>query len=144
MMKRLDAIKCCLIDAVECQMMDMAAVDTEELGEVIDMIKDIEQAKYYCAKRDYYLEKTDEAEEVMPMHHEVKDHESHEGHESKHRAIRREKSHDPAKKIEELERYMQEMTSDIVEMVKDATPEERQLMHNRIVALGAKIEQLNH
>lgn len=30
------------------------SVDTQELGEVIDMIKDIYQLEYYCAKTKYY------------------------------------------------------------------------------------------
>lgn len=30
------------------------SINTEELGEVIDMIKDIYQIEYYCAKKTYY------------------------------------------------------------------------------------------
>lgn len=48
MMKRLCEIKNCLISAAQSQMSNLQNCDAEELGEVIDMIKDIEQAIYYC------------------------------------------------------------------------------------------------
>lgn len=48
-MERLKSIKECLIAQVQAQMGDLACVDTHELGEVIDMIKDLEQAMYYCS-----------------------------------------------------------------------------------------------
>ena len=47
-MKRLQAIKEQLVSQVETQMTDLSCVDTEELGEVIDMIKDLAKAIYYC------------------------------------------------------------------------------------------------
>ena len=46
-MSKLCDIKKCLIDMVVCQMDNISQVDTKELGEVIDMIKDIEQTMYY-------------------------------------------------------------------------------------------------
>ena len=45
--------------------------------------------------------------------------------------------------MKELERYAQELTSDIVEMIDDATPEEKQYLSKKITALAAKITQLN-
>jgi ribonucleotide reductase beta subunit family protein with ferritin-like domain len=39
----------CLIENVEKQMTHLETVDAAELGEVIDMIKDLEQAMYYCS-----------------------------------------------------------------------------------------------
>lgn len=48
MMKRLCEMKNCLISAAQSQMSNLQNCDAEELGEVIDMIKDIEQAIYYC------------------------------------------------------------------------------------------------
>ena len=37
-----------LIAQVQNQMTDLKCVDTKELGEVIDMIKDLSEAVYYC------------------------------------------------------------------------------------------------
>lgn len=50
--------------------------------------------------------------------------------------------HDKAKKMKELESYMQELTVDIAEMIEDSSPEERQLIHKKISALASKIEAL--
>ena len=46
-MHRLKAIEDCLISLVQGQMGNTSDVDAKELGEVVDMIKDIEEAKYY-------------------------------------------------------------------------------------------------
>ena len=50
---------------------------------------------------------------------------------------------DKAAQMRELEKYMQELTQDMVEMVEDASPEEKQLLSKRIAALGTKIGQLD-
>jgi hypothetical protein len=49
---------------VENQMSHLDQVDTKELGEAIDMIKDLEEAIYYCTITEA-MEKTEEKE---PMH----------------------------------------------------------------------------
>lgn len=44
-----------LVEAMCSQMENgMESVDTEEAGQVIDMIKDLAQTEYYCSKADYY------------------------------------------------------------------------------------------
>ena len=50
---------------------------------------------------------------------------------------------DKAHQLKELEKYMQELTQDMVEMIQDASPEEKQYLEKRITALGNKIGQLN-
>ena len=47
---------------------------------------------------------------------------------------------DKASQLQELEKYAQELTSDMVEMIKDASPEEKQFLSNRIAALATKIK----
>lgn len=47
-MKRLRAIQESLIAQVQAQLGNLECVDTKELGEVIDMIKDIDETIYYC------------------------------------------------------------------------------------------------
>lgn len=37
-----------LVDCVQKQLEDISKVDTHELGEAIDMIKDLAEAEYYC------------------------------------------------------------------------------------------------
>ena len=47
--------------------------------------------------------------------------------------------HDQSKKMQELETYVQELTSDLIEMIADATPEEKQLLKTKISTLSTKI-----
>ena len=48
-MERLKHMKETLMCAVESQMYNLEDVEAEELGEVVDMIKDLEEAMYYCS-----------------------------------------------------------------------------------------------
>ena len=50
---------------------------------------------------------------------------------------------DKAMQMKELENYMQELTSDMIEMVEGSTQEEKQYLSKRIAALANKIQQLN-
>ena len=49
-----------LMSAVKAQMSDLSCVDTNELGEAIDMIKDLEEAMYYCTIVEAMKEKHEE------------------------------------------------------------------------------------
>ena len=51
-----------LMGCVQAQLSHLDTVDTEELGQAIDMIKDLEQAKYYCS----IVKAMEEAEEDEP------------------------------------------------------------------------------
>lgn len=48
MHKRLMAMKQNLASAIEAQLCNIGEVDCEELGEAIDMLKDLEEALYFC------------------------------------------------------------------------------------------------
>lgn len=48
-MKELKNMKEQLMSVVKAQMSDLSCVDTHELGEAIDMIKDLAEAMYYCS-----------------------------------------------------------------------------------------------
>ena len=47
-MEQLKSMKQCLIACAQAQMNNLQNVDAKELGEVVDMIKDIEETMYYC------------------------------------------------------------------------------------------------
>ena len=49
---------------------------------------------------------------------------------------------DKATQLKELERYMQELTVDIVDMIEDASIEEKQYLEKKISALATKIGQM--
>ena len=46
--ERIENMKSSLMSCVESQISDLKNVDTHELGEAIDMIKDLSEAAYYC------------------------------------------------------------------------------------------------
>jgi len=45
--------------------------------------------------------------------------------------------------LQELEKYMGELSQDITEMIADATPEEKAILHKKLAALTNKVELLN-
>jgi hypothetical protein len=42
--------------------------------------------------------------------------------------------------MKELEKYMQELSQDIIDMIQEASPEEKQLLQQKITTLAAKIK----
>ena len=164
MMKRLCEMKNCLISAAQSQMSNLQNCDAEELGEVIDMIKDIEQAIYYCtitkamkesnedSKKMYYKESICKKKHNVPMdyydryedekEYPIKIYDSREGKSPERRRMymeSKELHHDQAKKLKELEEYMQELNADILEMIEGASQEEKQLLQKKIALLATKI-----
>lgn len=49
---------------------------------------------------------------------------------------------DKATQLRELEKYMQELSQDVTEMISDASPEERQYLEKKITMLASKIGQM--
>ena len=154
-----------LICAAESQLTHLEDVDAAELGEVIDMIKDLEEAEYYCAVTKAMYEAEEHEKEYksvekwddwkynsrvgnMPMmekewHHIPDDSKDGKSYHSRRTYMEAKESHvDKTMQMKELERYAQELTSDIVEMVEGATPEEKQYLSKKIAALANKITQL--
>lgn len=63
-MERLKMMKEKLMSCVESQLNDLSNVDAKELGEAVDMIKDLEETMYYCTVVEA-MEKKDEDKERM-------------------------------------------------------------------------------
>lgn len=179
-MEKLKHMKEVLTDAVYSELKDIKKADTKELGEVIDMVKDLEEAIYYCtitkameAKEQYHPEEGkyyggnsapyvhgsgshSSSRTYMPMGDYYYDYprmeynggmkDSREGRSAMYRKTymeSKEMHKDKAVKMQELEKYMQELTRDMVEMIEDASPEERQLLHRKLATLSSKIENTN-
>lgn len=49
---------------------------------------------------------------------------------------------DKAIQLRELEKYMQELTSDMIEMIQDSSPEEKQYLEKKISSLATKVGQM--
>lgn len=203
MVERLKHIKETLMSAVESQMYNLSEVDTEELGDVIDMLKDLEEATYYCsvvkAMEESEKHKEKNGSDMMyypPMYYDERSI-SHENSNGMHRSYysngngsssssngngsssgsngssssqyterefpyafqdaREGKSHrsrrmymeakethqDKSVQMKELEKYVQELAQDMVEMVEGASAEEKQYLSKKITALATKLTQLN-
>ena len=69
-MEKLEKLKECLVGIVEEQVYgNIAKVDAKELGEVVDMIKDLSEAMYYCTITEA-MESDEWKEEKKPRHKE--------------------------------------------------------------------------
>lgn len=194
--EKLQWMKDSLICVVENQLCNLSEVDTEELGEAIDMIKDLEEAIYYCTvteamnhqgkemkmkngdhyqkledDRMYYGDGypamyadgdrnrradgtfyTDSGEMSgtnssngrnyydWPMQRDEREGRSYNSRRMYMEA--KEMKRDKASQLRELEKYMQELSQDITEMIADASPEEKQYLEKKITALASKIGQM--
>lgn len=224
-MERYKSIKNTLVGIVESQLGNWQCVDAEELGEVVDMIKDMEEAMYYCSivKAMEKQEKEEKAEEEAmkklmknqphttmyytnsnfypdprydrdayrdldkengrmyyspsqprdsqgrftsensngsgmrsggrsstmyyterPLPYDLRD--TREGRSPMSRRTymeSKELHHGKEKQLKDLEKYMHELSEDITEIIEDATPEEKRVMHEKISHLAGKIKELN-
>lgn len=212
-MERLKHIKETLLGCIEGQMGHLDTVDTEELGDVVDMVKDLEEAIYYCTitkameekeksgnggEKEYhyyteyrYPERDMDRENgkmyynMMPMTYSdqgrmyynggnsssgsssgsnssgggdsssggsrnyseyeypmMRDKREGRSPMSRRTYMEAKEMHQPkTTQMKELEKYLQELSSDIVEMIQDASPEEKSFLEKKISALAAKINQ---
>ena len=166
-MKRLKCIQDILIECVEGQMENLPNVDTKELGEVIDMIKDISETMYYHEiteamegdeikkGRMYYGDKEGHhvgtstshigghgaggyMERDLPI---MRDHREGRSPMSRKEYIESKEMHkDKTMQMHELEKYVNELTEDLMEMIADSTSEEKQMLSNKIATLATKIK----
>ena len=147
-MKKLCKIKDTLINLVEQQMTNPQCVDTHELGEVIDMIKDLAETCYYVSIVEAMEDKEDNEEnnrQTDTMYYGIgamdEDNKKMGQSPMKRKSYieSKERHMDQALQMRELEDYAQELTSDLLEMIQDATPEEKQLLQRKIATLATKI-----
>lgn len=149
-MHRLQHMKDILICAVEQELCDLTHANCKELGEAIDMIKDLEEAIYYHSIVEAMEENGNEnGEEIIhyvtpPVTHHKNEEEDIKycGNSYKNRKMYMEAKmmkKDKATQLRELEKYLQELSNDIVEMIQDSTLEEKQYLEKKITALATKI-----
>lgn len=217
-MERLKAIKEQLINCVEAQLgRNLAEVDAEELGEVVDMIKDMDEAMYYCSvvkameeskEEKKIMDKVKEymphnqtqryyGEDMYPYYHmdpsyrdmdrdygrmyysggnsgsgrrsggmssgmgsgsnsssggsrnysdynypmEIRDVREGRSPMSRKNYMESKELHKGTpEKMKELEKYMKELTDDIVEMIEDASPEEKAMLSQKLTTLASKVK----
>ena len=193
-----------LISCVQGQLGDIKNADTHELGEAIDLIKDLTETIYYCTITDsmekaekkedpqvnnitYYT--TPVADNKMMYPNEYRNMERNNGYmyypggwnggsmsgnnsssggsntsggsRSYYTQIPYDMMRDPRQgrspmrrrmymegkeqhkdtnsQLKELEAYLQQLSTDITEMIRDASPEERATLHQKMTTLANKI-----
>ena len=185
-----------LMSCVQGQLGDISKVDAHELGEAVDMIKDLAEAIYYCTITES-MEKSEENKSQGETHinyyttpyynkmypdyrdmertggymyyptggnggsmsggsnggnrggrsyytemPDIMGRDPREGRSPMRRRMYmegKEMHNDPNSQLRELEAYLQELSSDITEMIKDASPEERATLHQKMTTLASKI-----
>ena len=130
-MHKLKSMKHSLESCAYAQMSNLESVDTKELGEVIDMIKDLAETMYYTAITEAMEEgEADEWKEdrkyypSRKMYMEAK-----------------EKHMDKATMMKELEHYVHGLTEEVMDMMKGASAEEKTYLEKHMAALATKIGQ---
>ena len=134
-------MKNCLKDIVMCQMSDLKNVNTKELGEAIDMIKDLYEAMYYCAitetMEDKKHEEHGEGDEHEP---EIRDPKEGRSYMSRRLYLEsKEMGRDKLSSIQDLDHYVSELTDDIMEMIENSSMEEKQLLQKKLNMLAQKV-----
>ena len=178
MIEQMKMMKHTLMNCVQGQMGDLTSVDAKELGEAVDMIKDLSEAIYYCTITES-MEKSDkETEKYYPVDYyrdmdkpygymyytdshgvshpsanmstgaqgtrnypiEIRDYREGRSPMTRKTYMER-KMHGGGKEVQvqELEKYMHELTNDIMEMLDGASVEEKQMLQKKISALATKI-----
>lgn len=196
-MEQLKSIRQCLMAQLQGQMGNLQNVDTKELGEVVDMIKDLEEAMYYCSIVKA-MEESQEKEKYERMHYppmmyypeyprdmdkdggrmyytgsetamnssggrgsngsggnnargggtrgyydmmEARDPKEGRSPMSRRTYMEgKQMQHGKEVQMKELEKYLQELSQDVTEMIQDATPEEKQMLQQKISILATKIK----
>lgn len=204
-MERLKAMKETLMSCIQGQMSNLGATDTKELGEAIDMVKDLSEAIYYCsiAKAMEDKEKEEKYKHEYHYYHEpyldyyrdmdrdygrmyytgsngeggsttyrqgvrgtgrgmsnrggrrgftemfdndffpgeMRDYrEGNSPIQRKYYMESKEMKQDKHTQMKELEKYMQELSKDITEMIRDAEPDEIALLKSKLNTLADKIK----
>jgi tyrosyl-tRNA synthetase len=151
-MEKLHKIKECLIDCVANQVENhLDCVNTKELGEAIDMIKDISKAMYYFTITEAMENGPETHKKQREYYPDVwETYSTHSGGERSSGAemMKSRKNyidgktmhHDKSKLMQDLESYMAELSKDMVEMVQDMSMEEKQMLQQKLQILAAKIK----
>ena len=192
-MEQLKHMKEMLMGCVQGEMTHLDKVDAKELGEAIDMIKDLSEAIYYCTITEAMegKEKNDKEPKYYTMPYPIVDYnyrdmdrgygkmyyddrrgytggngsssgsssngngggsrgymdlemrdmrEGRSGMTRKGYMEAKEMHHGKEVKMKELEKYLKELSHDITEMIEDASPEEKQMLRQKMTTLASKID----
>lgn len=155
MINRLKQMEEALADTIEMQFCNLDTVCTKELGEAVDMIKDLEKAIYYrtiteamnaekaATAHSWKMEENyDRGMDEMKIKEEWDEWLGHSPHSRKRYLEARTHGKDKSTQLRELEKYMSELSADIISMIDESSTEEKVYLEKKITALATKIGQM--
>ena len=153
MHKRIIAMIEKLADCIEPEFDHLEEVNCCELGEAVDILKDLEEALYYHTVTEAMKGEGAYGDWPETDIHKKKDHyqnsngliEECHGKSCMNRKAyieAKQSNKDKAVQLRELEKYMQELANDMVDMIQDASSEEKQYLEKKITSLASKIGQM--
>lgn len=188
--EQLKTMKEQLMGCVQGQLGNLDKVDAKQLGEAVDMIKDLAEAIYYCTITDS-MEKSEEVQKMksstinyytvpmnemypydnridinkrymyyteggnpgatpsqsntQPIHYTEPSmrRDPREGTSYMRRRMYmegKEQHRDANSQMKELEAYLQELSSDITDMIRDASVDEKNILRQKMMTLANKIQ----
>lgn len=148
MTNRLKWMEEALVDVLEMQFCNLESVCTKELGEAVDIVKDLEEAIYYhtiteAMKAEKAITTQESHDRNEMVVEEVWDEWlGHSPHGRKRYMEAKVGNKDKATQLRELEKYIQELSVDITTMIEGASPEEKTYLEKKITALALKVGQM--
>ena len=149
MIEELKRMKNCLITQAQSQMNNLSMVNTQEMGEVIDMIKDLEESIYYCTideamagdnNYNYYRDIDQNQGRMYYSGNDFRD-----TKEGRSPMIRRtymeskEMHKDKNSQMQELEKYTRELSADVIDMIRGSSMEEKQILQRKLNEIASQI-----
>ena len=149
MIEELKRMKNCLITQAQSQMNNLSMVNTREMGEVIDMIKDLEESIYYCtiveamagdSNYNYYRDIDQNQGRMYYSGNDLRDIK-----EGRSPMIRRtymeskEMHKDKNSQMQELEKYTRELSADVMDMIRGSSMEEKQILQRKLNEIASQI-----
>lgn len=149
MIEELKRMKNCLITQAQSQMNNLSMVNTREMGEVIDMIKDLEESIYYCtiveamagdSNYNYYRDIDQNQGRMYYSGNDFRD-----TKEGRSPMIRRtymeskEMHKDKNSQMQELEKYTRELSADVIDMIRGSSMEEKQILQRKLNEIASQI-----
>ena len=151
MINRLKCLEEEMVSVLELQFENLGEVCTKELGEAIDIVKDLEEAIYYHTITEAMktekaattlIESHDRSIDKIKVEKEQGELLGRSPHSRKRYLEAREWGKDKATQLHELEKYLSELGSEIIDMITDASVEEKSYVERKITTLATKIGQM--
>ena len=189
-MEELRDIEKCLISQIQAQCGDLKKVNAKELGEVVDMVKDLEEAIYYCSITEAMEKSAEEKNRAMHVNYYMdgdigkgrmyydgqprnddgtytssnnnkyyvpymeyapymmrddkwrNEHFGDRSGMSRRMYMEGKMYHgDDQQSMKELEHYIKDLGEDLTDMIKESTPEEKQVLSTKLQQLATKINK---